>query len=180
MADEEKKVSPGAEAEGAEKASAEGGFPPFPADFDWSKLPPPPADFDWSKMPPPPADFDPSKFKDFDFSKMPPPPSMEEMTSGEDEPLEEDILKQKEPAYWLKHAPRTIRGNMKRAFKLGAQGEKMECTCWNRRCPYFGNCRKCIVFHMALKQVPTCQRDMLRELMREGVLASDLYLDVDP
>lgn len=91
-----------------------------------------------------------------------------------------NLLEQKDPFYWREHAPRIMRGEMKDAFRLGGNARKMKCTCWNKHCPYYGDCRRCIVFHMALKQIPTCQRDMLRELYLDGHLAYDLYLENEP
>ena len=161
-------------------------MPPFdPANFDPDKMPP----FDPDKMPPfdpskipgfDPSKFDPSKF---DFSKMPPPPpggfpGMPEDDGEEEETTEENnILRQEDPAKWLRQHPKKMRGNTKNAFKWAAEAEKYKCTCWNKRCPFYGNCRKCIVFHMALKQIPTCQRDMVIEMYNEGYLAKELYIE---
>jgi hypothetical protein len=45
------------------------------------------------------------------------------------------------------------------------------------KCPFHGDCRKCIVLHMHGKQLPTCQRDMVIELYKEGTLADELYIE---
>lgn len=143
-----------------------------PANFDPSK-------FDPSKFDPSKIDFskiDFSKMK-FDPSKMPPMPPMEDDGDEEETTEENNILCQPDPQKWLRQPPKKIRGNMKKAFKWAGEAEKYKCTCWNKRCPFYGNCRKCIVFHMALKQLPTCQREMVIELIQEGVLSDELYIN---
>jgi len=153
-------------------------------EFDPSQLPPfDPSKFDPSKFDPSmfdPSKFDPSKFPGFDPSKFDPskfsPPPFDD--GPEEETTEDDnILKQEDPAKWLRQPPKKMRGNTKNAFKFGREAEKYKCTCWNKRCPFYGNCRQCIVFHMALKQLPTCQRDMVIEMYKEGYLAEELYID---
>ncbi len=138
--------------------------------FDPTKMPP----FDPSKMPA----FDPSKMpKDFDPSKMPPMPKMEEPETNTTET--ENLLKQEDPARWLRQPPKKMRGDMRMAMAYGREAEKYKCTCWNKGCPFYGNCRKCIVFHMALKQIPTCQRDMIVEMLKDGTLVEEMYVN-DP
>ncbi len=135
--------------------------------FDPTKMPP----FDPSKMPA----FDPSKMpKDFDPSKLPPMPKMEEPETNTTET--ENLLKQEDPARWLRQPPKKMRGDMRMAMAYGREAEKYKCTCWNKGCPFYGNCRKCIVFHMALKQIPTCQRDMIVEMLKDGTLVEEMYV----
>ena len=146
-----------------------------PSKFDPSKMPAfdpskMPADFDPSKMPP----FDPSKFPGFDPSKM---PAMQAVESDATE--DENVLKQEDPARWLRQPPKKMRGNMRMAMTYGREADKYKCTCWNKRCPFYGDCRKCIVFHMALKQIPTCQRDMIVEMIKDGTLEQEMYVN-DP
>ena len=101
--------------------------------FDPTKMPP----FDPSKMPA----FDPSKMpKDFDPSKLPPMPKMEEPETNTTET--ENLLKQEDPARWLRQPPKKIRGDMRMAMAYGREAEKYKCTCWNKGCPFYGNCRK--------------------------------------
>ena len=114
--------------------------------------------------------------------KRPDPPAW--MTAGpvseeEKNTIEESILHQPDPAKWLRQPPKKIRGDMKEAFRIGAEAEKYKCNCWNRKCPFFGNCRQCVAFHMALKQIPTCQRDMIVEMIKDGTLVEELYVN-DP
>ena len=136
--------------------------------FDPSKMPP----FDPSKMP---AGFDPSKLpKDFDPSKMPPMPKMEEPETNTTET--ENLLKQEDPLRWMRQPPKKMRGDMRMAMAYGREADKYKCTCWNKRCPFYGDCRKCIVFHMSLKQIPTCQRDMVVEMLKDGTLVEEMYV----
>ncbi len=119
--------------------------------------------------------FEPGKMPpDFDPAKAPPMPKI---VLEDIPPMDEnDVLNQKDPLKWLRQPPKKIRGDMKQAFQAGRDADSMQCNCWNRKCPFFGDCRKCIAFHMALKQVPTCQRDMLIGMYREGILYEELYI----
>jgi hypothetical protein len=50
--------------------------------------------------------------------------------------------------------------------KEAMAADKLKCDCWNTKCPNFGDCRKCLVYEMCLKRLPTCQRDLLEELQQ--------------
>ena len=76
----------------------------------------------------------------------------------------ENVLVQKDKYKWRDNPPKVTREEMSAAFECAAVSENFECDCWNTACPYFGNCRACVVFHLCLKQFPTCQREMLGEL----------------
>ena len=119
--------------------------------------------------------FEPGKMPpDFDPAKAPPMPKI---VLEDIPPMDEnDVLHQADPLKWLRQPPKKIRGDMKKAMQIGRDADKMSCNCWNRKCPFFGDCRKCIAFHMALKQVPTCQREMLIEMYREGIIYEELYI----
>ena len=52
------------------------------------------------------------------------------------------------------------------AMASARQADKLKCDCWNTKCPNFGDCRKCLVYEMCLKQLPTCQRDLFEELQQ--------------
>ena len=101
----------------------------------------------------------------------------------EDEALEtgttadDNVLHQADPEKWKHRPPKKMRGDIRQAMRLGAEAEKYNCSCWHKSCPFFGDCRKCLVFHMSLKQLPTCQRDMVIEMYREGYLADELYME---
>ena len=146
------------------------GFDPskMPKDFDPSKMP---QGFDPSKMPP----FDPEKMKNFDPSKLPPMGGFPMPDDSDDEELP-DLLAQEDPDKWRRQPPRKMRGDVFRAMKCGKNAAKMKCNCWNKHCPFFGNCRRCITFHKALKQFPTCMRDQMIEMYKDGSLAYELYI----
>ena len=71
---------------------------------------------------------------------------------------EKNVLEQKDKNKWRDNPPKVTREEMAAALKCAAGADKFECDCWNTGCPYFGDCRKCVVFHMCLDQLPTCQR----------------------
>ncbi len=74
---------------------------------------------------------------------------------------QKNILEQKNKYKWRDNPPKVTREEMEAAFKCAADAENLKCDCWNANCPFFGNCKKCIVFHLCLKQFPTCMRDLL-------------------
>ena len=77
---------------------------------------------------------------------------------------EKNILAQPNKFKWRENPPKVTREEMRGAMASGREADKFECECWNTECPNFGDCRKCLVFHMCLKQFPTCQRDLLGDL----------------
>ena len=122
----------------------------------------------------------PPDFKDFpenggppDFKDFPPPkgflkpedipefrnsPELDEMLA------QKDVLKQNNKYKWRDNPPKVTRDEMVYALKYAAGADRLKCDCWNTRCPYYGDCRACVVFHLCLNQFPTCQRDMFGEL----------------
>ena len=137
-----------------------------PANFDFSN-------FDPSKLP---KDFDPSKI---DPSKMPPPPKMESPKELAQGTPDKNWLEQPDKNKWRFNGPSVMRGDMRDAMRYGAQAEKMKCDCWNTHCPFYGNCRKCIVFHKVLKQFPTCLRAQLTELYLADLMDVELHIQRD-
>ena len=87
-----------------------------------------------------------------------------------------DWLRQCDRFKWRDNPPKVLRGDMREAFRAGAAAEEMKCDCWNVKCPFFGNCRKCIVFHKALYQLPTFQRHMMSELYLAGYLDDEFHI----
>ena len=75
-----------------------------------------------------------------------------------------NILEQPNKYKWRDNPPKVTREEVDAAFKYAADADSLKCDCWHTQCQYFGDCRKCVVFHMCLNQFPTCQRDMLGEL----------------
>ena len=79
-------------------------------------------------------------------------------------PEQKNFLEQKNKLKWKAHPPTNLtREGMAAAFARAADTDNHKCDCWNTTCPYFDNCKACLVFHMSLNQFPTCQRDMLEE-----------------
>ena len=79
-------------------------------------------------------------------------------------------LEQPDKLKWRDNPPKVTREEMEAAFKCSAVADDFTCDCWHTGCQYFGNCRACVVFHLCLKQLPTCQRnafDGLEELYLE-------------
>lgn len=62
--------------------------------------------------------------------------------------------------------------DMREAFAYAKKAHDMKCDCWNTHCVFYGECRKCIVFHLCLKQFPTCQRSLLGDLEDHYILFS--------
>src|SRR5690554_6869095 len=94
-----------------------------------------------------------------EFQKMMNPFSdMEE----NDEPIEiENVLKQPNKYKWQDDWQKFSKEKLRKAFKYSEKAHEMKCDCWNTHCVFFGDCRKCIAFHLCLKQFPTCQRSLL-------------------
>jgi len=83
--------------------------------------------------------------------------------------IEMNVFEQKRKLVWRdeRARPNVSREEMSAAFEC-AEDESLKCDCWNTGCRYFDKCRECIAFHTYLKQVPTCQRDLMEELFIEG------------
>ena len=121
-----------------------------------------------------PANYDAEKLLNDPNWKQPGPDDFELETGATEE---DNILRQADPRKWMRRPPKKSRGDMVMALKVGAEADKYKCTCWNTKCPFHGQCRKCIAFHMELKQIPTCQRDMVIEMIKEGYLEDELYME---
>jgi hypothetical protein len=88
---------------------------------------------------------------------------MKEGTKMQDE---KNILAQPNKFKWRENPPKVTPGEMRSAMASARGADKFSCDCWNTKCPNFGDCRKCLVHEMCLKQLPTCQRDLLEELQQ--------------
>jgi len=75
--------------------------------------------------------------------------------------------------------PNVSREEMAAAFEC-AVDESLNCECWNTGCRYYNMCRECIAFHLHLKHVPTCQREMMEELFIEGVYPGKVFASRSP
>ncbi|MDR0861604.1 MAG: hypothetical protein LBN30_02370 [Oscillospiraceae bacterium] len=75
-----------------------------------------------------------------------------------------NILAQPNKEKWLQNPPSVKPGDMRAAIACANKADGLECDCWNTKCAHHGDCRKCIVYEMCLKQLPTCARDLYAEL----------------
>ncbi|MDR0935049.1 MAG: hypothetical protein LBM98_00010 [Oscillospiraceae bacterium] len=75
-----------------------------------------------------------------------------------------NILAQPNRFKWRDNPPSVKPGEMRAAMACAGKADQLECDCWNTKCPHHGDCRKCVVYEMCLKQLPTCQRDLFEEL----------------
>jgi hypothetical protein len=90
-----------------------------------------------------------------------------------DETLEEkNWLEQPNKFKWRDNSPEVSNEERRAAFACSRKADGMTCDCWNTHCQFYGDCRKCIVFHLALKQFPTCQRTLLGELEEHYIVFS--------
>ena len=87
-------------------------------------------------------------------------------------PEEKNILEQPNKFKWREHPPKVGPGEMRGAMASGRAADKFECECWNTKCPNFGDCRKCVVYEMCLKQLPTCERYLLEKLKEHHITHS--------
>jgi hypothetical protein len=83
--------------------------------------------------------------------------------SGEPQELK-NVLEQPNKYKWRDNTPNVSKDAMREAFACSKKAHEMKCDCWNTHCVIYGDCRKCIVFHLSLKQFPTCQRALLGDL----------------
>ena len=105
-----------------------------------------------------------------EFHKMMNPfGDMEE--SGEPQDLK-NVLEQPNKYKWKDNTPTVTKDEMREAFACSKKAHEMKCDCWNTHCVIFGDCRKCIVFHLCLKQFPTCQRALLGDLEEHYIVFS--------
>ncbi|MDR0858768.1 MAG: hypothetical protein LBN97_07050 [Oscillospiraceae bacterium] len=104
-----------------------------------------------------------------EFRKMMAPPDMGDY----DETLEQkNWLEQPNKFKWRDNSPEVSADEMRAAFACSKRADGMKCECWNTHCQFHGNCRKCIVFHLALRQFPTCQRASLGDLEEHYIVFS--------
>ena len=96
---------------------------------------------------------------------------------GDDEELDEELLHknwlgQPNRDKWREDTSEASVEEIRFAYACARDACDMECDCWNTGCVYFGDCRKCIVFHLCLKQFPTCQRSLLGDLEEHYIVFS--------
>ena len=90
-----------------------------------------------------------------------------------DEPIEiKNMLEQPNKYKWRDNTPDVSKDEKRAALACSKKAHEMKCDCWNTQCVFFGDCRKCIVFHLCLKQFPTCQRSLLGDLEEHYIVFS--------
>lgn len=90
-----------------------------------------------------------------------------------DEPIEiKNPLAQPNREKWRDHFKDVPKEKLREAFECAKRAHEMQCDCWNTHCIMFGDCKKCIVFHLSLKQFPTCQRSLLGDLVEHYIVFS--------
>lgn len=132
--------------------------------------------------PPQEGSFDPDAFKkgmETIMSMLKPEavPELQKMMNpfgGDDnEPAEiKNALEQPNKLKWKECYPEATKDEMREAFACSKRAHDMKCDCWNTHCVFYGDCKKCIVFHLCLKQFPTCQRALLGDLEEHYIVFS--------
>ena len=105
-----------------------------------------------------------------EFHKMMNPFS--DMENSNEPPEIKNMLKQPNRYKWRDTTPNVSEDEMRQALAYAEKAHEMKCDCWNTHCVIFGDCRKCIVFHLCLKQFPTCQRALLGDLEEHYIVFS--------
>ena len=75
-----------------------------------------------------------------------------------------NLLAQPNKYKWKSSTPSFSKDEMRAATACAKKAHDMKCDCWNTHCVIFGECKKCILFHLYMKQFPTCQRSLLGDL----------------
>lgn len=83
-----------------------------------------------------------------------------------------NMLKQPNKDKWQDDFAKFSKDELREAFACSKRAHDMKCDCWNTNCVFFGDCKKCIVFHLCLKQFPTCQRSYLGDLEEHYIIFS--------
>jgi hypothetical protein len=104
-----------------------------------------------------------------EFQRMMSPPGMDD--NGEPPEIINPLV-QPNKYKWRDESPEVSKDEMRAAFACSKKAHEMSCDCWNTRCVFYGDCKKCIVFHLCLKQFPTCQRSLLGDLEDHYIIFS--------
>jgi hypothetical protein len=104
-----------------------------------------------------------------EFQKMMNP--LGDLDDGEP-PEIKNPLKQPNKYKWRDNTPNVSKDEIRAAFQCSKKAPEMKCDCWHTRCVLYGDCKKCIVFHLCLKQFPTCQRSLLGDLEEHYIVFS--------
>ena len=93
------------------------------------------------------------------------------MANSNEPPVIKNMLKQPNRYKWRDNTPNVSKDKMREALAYAEKAHEMKCDCWVR-CALFGDCKKCIVFHLYMKQFPTCQRALLGDLEEHYIVFS--------
>ena len=99
-------------------------------------------------------------------------PFGEELEELDEALLQKNWLAQPNKYKWRDASPELSRDEMLAALACSKDADKMQCECWNTNCKIYGDCKKCLVFHLCLKQFPTCQRALLGDLEEHYIIFS--------
>jgi hypothetical protein len=94
------------------------------------------------------------------------------MEENNEPPEIKNVLEQPNKLKWKENTPEVSKDEMREAFACSKRAHDMKCDCWNTHCVFYGDCKKCIVFHLCLKQFPTCQRSLLGDLEEHYIVFS--------
>ena len=83
-----------------------------------------------------------------------------------------NMLAQPDKYKWRDNTPGFSKDEKRAALACSKKAHDMKCDCWNTHCVIFGDCKKCIVFHLYMKQFPTCQRALLGDLEEHYIVFS--------
>jgi hypothetical protein len=86
-------------------------------------------------------------------------------------PVIKNMLEQPNRYKWRDNTPKVSKDKMREALAYAEKAHEMKCDCWNH-CALFGDCKACIVFHLYMKQFPTCQRALLGDLEEHYIVFS--------
>ncbi len=93
-----------------------------------------------------------------------------DMENGEP-PEIKNMLAQPNRYKWRDNTPSVSKDKMREALAYAEKAHEMKCDCWNH-CAIYGDCKKCIVFHLYMGQFPTCQRALLGDLEEHYIVFS--------
>ncbi|MBN2239701.1 MAG: hypothetical protein JW712_08000 [Dehalococcoidales bacterium] len=105
-----------------------------------------------------------------EFHKMMNP--FEDMGKSNEPPEIKNMLKQPNKYKWRDTTPDVSQDKVREALACAEKAYEMKCDCWNTNCVFFGDCKKCIVFHLYLGQFPTCQRALLGDMEEHYIVFS--------
>jgi hypothetical protein len=95
-----------------------------------------------------------------------------DLENSNEAPVIKNMLKQPNRDKWRDDTPDVSEDKIREAHAYAEKAHEMKCDCWNTNCPIYGDCKKCIVFHLYMGQFPTCQRALLGNLEEHYIVFS--------